>query len=524
MADIEFGGDAAVANAVLVDDALRLDDLAWDDRLDDLAWTQRTADDPDRYAASDPSDFHPPGLALPTVDPDGLSVPERVDALVQLQRIASRVAALEAELMVSLMGTSPVQREVLVLDRVTDEERTLTLTDEMREELALALRRSPGQVHEEVRVARLLATALPATRAALAEGFISARHARTIATQAERLGAASDSTDAAFVDACARLEHRVVERAGELTVPQTRDLARRAVESIDRDAARRRRLAQRREVDVRTYAEDDGIAVLYARLPAVDAARVRAAIDVRARADESLDRTAGQRRATALVELVCGSGKPAHGSLGDRPAGLEVGVVVDLRTLLGLADTPASLSAGQHWPIDISAIREVLERPDVPVTLRRLVCDPATGALLDRGRRTYQVTGALRAFLVARDRTCRFPGCGRSSAVCEIDHADAWDDGGRTDIANLGSLCVRHHQLKTHGDWQITSSGADGSCSWRSPLGQVADIPPRPVLPDPVLPDPELPDPEPEPPPTIPPRTLAPGSARHWLPHRRPPG
>ena len=31
-------------------------------------------------------------------------------------------------------------------------------------------------------------------------------------------------------------------------------------------------------------------------------------------------------------------------------------------------------------------------------------------SLLDHARRTYQVPQALRDFIVARDRTCRFPG------------------------------------------------------------------------------------------------------------------
>ncbi len=133
--------------------------------------------------------------------------------------------------------------------------------------------------------------------------------------------------------------------------------------------------------------------------------------------------------------------------------------------------------------------------PSVPVTLRRLVSDPVTGALVDRGRRSYQVTGPLREFLITRDGTCRFPGCGRRSDRCQMDHALPWEDGGRTDIENLGALCTRHHQLKTHGGWEITSSDADGSCRWRSPAGQVAAVPARPLLPPPEPP----PDPPPEP-------------------------
>jgi hypothetical protein len=82
------------------------------------------------------------------------------------------------------------------------------------------------------------------------------------------------------------------------------------------------------------------------------------------------------------------------------------------------------------------------------------------------------VPQALREFIVARDRVCRFPGCRRNAARCQVDHAIAWDDGGTTNPANLGALCIRHHQLKTLGGWDITSSDADGTCMWRSPHGR----------------------------------------------------
>lgn len=72
---------------------------------------------------------------------------------------------------------------------------------------------------------------------------------------------------------------------------------------------------------------------------------------------------------------------------------------------------------------------------------------------------------------MTRDRTCRFPGCMRRAAKCEIDHAQAWDAGGRTVRGNLGALCKRHHMMKTHAGWSIKVSAEDGSCIWVSPMG-----------------------------------------------------
>jgi hypothetical protein len=123
--------------------------------------------------------------------------------------------------------------------------------------------------------------------------------------------------------------------------------------------------------------------------------------------------------------------------------------------------------------VSAEAIRELLHRDETPAILRRLVLDPTTGALLDRGRRSYAVDGSLRAFITLRDGVCRFPGCQRAASRCQIDHATAWQDGGATDRDNLGPLCTRHHQLKTHARWDITQSAADGTCVWRSPIGRV---------------------------------------------------
>jgi hypothetical protein len=132
-------------------------------------------------------------------------------------------------------------------------------------------------------------------------------------------------------------------------------------------------------------------------------------------------------------------------------------------------------------PVSIDVVRELLADPDVAITMRRLVTDPATGHLLHYGRRTYQVSDRLREFLTARDQTCRFPGCSRKASRCQMDHAEAWHDGGETNLGNLGALCVRHHQLKTHAGWSIANSHPNGSCSWTSLQGRAYAHEPKPL-------------------------------------------
>jgi hypothetical protein len=198
--------------------------------------------------------------------------------------------------------------------------------------------------------------------------------------------------------------------------------------------------------------------------------------------------TIGERRVQALAQLVLGGAMggvtggdgAAAGGVGPRRAHLDL--VMDLPTFLALrdADSPGSVELRGAGPLSSDVVRDLLADPDVAVTIRRLVTDPITGHLLDYGRRTYEVPERLREFIIARDRTCRFPGCRRRADLSQIDHATPWDDGGQSNPANLGALCVRHHQLKTHAGWQITESKADGSCMWTSPHGRRYDHDPPP--------------------------------------------
>jgi len=448
--------------------------------------------------------------------PDDLLPDDAIDYLIELQRTQARLAALEARALVVVAGRTRRERQVLVHDSNGDEPsgaaRILTITDEAREELAAALHRSPAAVHEQLVTARLLTGPLTGTMAALSDGSITAFHARAIADEARRLSSAEGDAET-FTRDCGLVEARVLPRAHNLTVGATRRFARGAVLRVDAEGQERRRAAARKTIDVHMYAEDDGLAVLLARLPLAEATRVHAALDAAARnAFEEGGSTLGQRRAQALVYAVCGDASnddssitPASRSAScstsrsasrsasspasryssrSASAGVDISIVIEAGALLGITDLPATITGALGGPNTISAaaVRELLADPAVPTTLRRLLTDPVTGHLLDRGRTTYAVTGALRDFLAARDITCRHPGCTRPAARCQVDHAIEWADGGSTDIANTGLLCIRHHQLKTHGGWRILESRPDGSCTWQSPGGRSYDVDPPPLV------------------------------------------
>jgi hypothetical protein len=186
-------------------------------------------------------------------------------------------------------------------------------------------------------------------------------------------------------------------------------------------------------------------------------------------------RTMDMKRADALSEIAGIAVSLSADEAKSHRRSVSVNVTIDLPTLLGLKDNPGQLAGYGVLPAPI--MRALAGEGK----WRRFITDPNTGTLLDYGRDSYQPPQDLVDYLIARDRTCRFPGCRQSAARADIDHAEAWEDGGETSAANLGALCRRHHRMKTSGGWKLTSS-EDGSCNWESPDGHRYFVPARPVL------------------------------------------
>ncbi len=92
-------------------------------------------------------------------------------------------------------------------------------------------------------------------------------------------------------------------------------------------------------------------------------------------------------------------------------------------------------------------------RPDVTVVVKPVI--DLRQRLETAG---YQPTDRIRDHVIARDRTCVFPWCGRNARRCDLDHIVPFDHqhpdrGGPTATDNLAPLCRRHHRLKTKGRW-----------------------------------------------------------------------
>jgi hypothetical protein len=150
----------------------------------------------------------------------------------------------------------------------------------------------------------------------------------------------------------------------------------------------------------------------------------------------------------------------------------SIQVSVALSTLTGQDNQPAELDG--HGPIPAALARRLADDPTG--TWRRLVTDPL-GKLIDYGRTVYKPPAALRDFIIARDRTCRFASCNRPACRCEIDHIVSWEDGGLTNEPGLQALCCRHHHFKHENDWTVERR-ADGTTIWTNPAGQTFVVDP----------------------------------------------
>ncbi|WP_152530427.1 HNH endonuclease signature motif containing protein [Rhodococcus sp. JG-3] len=92
-----------------------------------------------------------------------------------------------------------------------------------------------------------------------------------------------------------------------------------------------------------------------------------------------------------------------------------------------------------------------------------IAADPTLGKSVGRDPLTdraliYRPDALTTAAVRLRDRHCRFPGCHRPAARCQIDHVIPFDHanplgGGWTTVNNLQCLCEYHHSVKTAGYW-----------------------------------------------------------------------
>jgi Domain of unknown function (DUF222) len=396
---------------------------------------------------------------LSLLDPATLSDAGRVDLLAALERQASWLAAVQQRALAALDAAAD--------DAVTDTDRDVAERF-TREQVGAALRLSPFTAERRLAVARQLATRLTDTAGLLARGEISYQHAARLAEAVEHLDA----------EVAAAVEQRVLPRAVTQTVGQFAKSVARAVLAADPGTAQARHeeAVEKRRVAITPMPE--GMAELWAWLPAEGATLIGCVLDSLASVKSPGEqRTCDQRRADVLVDVFARvlSDPDLPEQQGQRPA---IQVTVPVSTLLGVDDAPAELEG--YGPITAAVARRLAA--DSTGTWRRLVTDPLSGTLLDYGRCTYRPPANLRDFVIARDQQCTFPGCTRKARRCDLDHGVAWPGGG-TNACNLAPLCRRHHRAKHLAGWRWQRQ-PDGAYRWISPTGHEYVERPPPYPPD----------------------------------------
>ena len=425
-------------------------------------------------AATAPPDGSVAGL-VGGIDTAGLSEAGRVNYLQAVERLARWIESLRMAVLVEHIYPEPGPEEGPVN---TELERRGRVAD-----VAFVWEASENHVRNEACVAADLLRRERFGDAVqrLRQGKVSRWHLRILAELTEPL------TDAQAL----AVTQRVIDKAEDTTPGQFQRVCRRAVTRVEPEAIVQRHARAVADRQVRWWPELDGMATLQMRAPAPDVQAVFGALTLLAGPPSADDeRSVGARRCDALLQLCLDAVLPDfplehqlddqhgpgdhHGPTGRsrRHHGLvQAHIVIDLATLLGLADHPAELRGYGSIPAGLA--RDWLHEAD---TWRRLVTDPVTGHLLDYGPVVRFAPDTLRAFLTARDGTCSFPGCVRraDSDRTEMDHHPPWRDdgtGGSTSATQMAALCKHHHQIRTHGGWQIARRQA-GVTRWRSPTSR----------------------------------------------------
>lgn len=423
------------------------------------------------------------------IDPLTLNMSDRIDYLSAMERQSSWLQAAMQRAIVAVAGEEPGQSDG-IFSGVDEAER---------EDIASALRLSTNTAQRKIDVARTLVTHLPNTCSALATGEISPSHATVIAQ--ETAAAIRDGLGPAHIFKIeeAAIAHAEFHTPSQVASKVRSTLAKLAPEAFEEVVDRARDTRR-----VTCYNESDGLSTVVAILPAEDAQVVMKAIENFIHSQEAIEgdtRNIDMKRADALTSIatrsfgdlvgfpsfsLSGAGVASGAEVSDLRDGknskvllrhrrpITVNVTIDLPTLFGLAENPGQLAG--YGPIPPSVARALASDGK----WKRFITDPQSGALLDFGRQSYEPPQALVDFLLARDRTCRFPGCRQPATHGDLDHAQSWESGGKTSPENLGSLCRRHHRLKTHNGWKLESF-SDGSCVWTSPHGKTYKVPARSI-------------------------------------------
>jgi uncharacterized protein DUF222 len=342
-------------------------------------------------------------------------------------------------------------------------------------EVGAAMNMAPMAASRLVSHAEALDTRLPKVAALLADGTVDWRTVQLIIARTELVGD----------DLIAQVDELVATRISQWQCWSRRRIINTVdgiVRTVDPEAAKERRASSERDRYISVAAQPDGTAQVRGRITATAAAAFDRRLSELAMSVCAKDsRTVEQRRADALIALTEGRGLPCDCGHPECPARVtDDSQSHGVRTVLNVIASEATVTGDSEQPgylegfgvIDADMVRELADSATL-----QLVEEPT---VTPEEAVRYQPSAALERWIRCRDLTCRFPGCDRKAAICDIDHTTPFNhadptSGGLTVPRDLADYCREHHRLKTFhsgpGGWNDEQL-ADGTIVWTSPTGR----------------------------------------------------
>ncbi len=378
----------------------------------------------------------------------------------------------------------------------------------LRAEIALVLGTSEHRAERLMDLAFRTTTSYPNLMRRLKAGEINIQHAQVISDEGMLIPIGDDPV---LVERRAAYEQTTLEAALVETPTRLRPIARSLAEKWSDSPIETRHERARTGRRVTVCDAGEGMADLYAHLPAIEAYAIHDRLTRIAKAskqhvngapqapsstapdgstaDETSPRSLDHLRADALTDLLL-SADPFTLETGCSAEAIHariqliapVEIVEPVETVETTASTKDSREAGAaplpgelagYGPVDAGEIRKFITSS---TRFQKVRTNLGTGEVLSV--ENYRPNEEIRRRITARDRRCRFPGCRVPVPRCDLDHTKDAALGGPTSTDNLAALCRGHHTLKHHSEWSVRQE-PNGILEWTSPTGRThRDHPP----------------------------------------------
>ncbi|WP_300682968.1 HNH endonuclease signature motif containing protein [Nocardioides sp.] len=308
-----------------------------------------------------------------------------------------------------------------------------------------------------------LAWRFPETLAAVREGRVEVWRARQVAATLRGVPAEG----ARYVDeAIAPIAHRVgMARLRRMVV-----LAE-ILSDPDAAVARARAAAEGRAISVSGAGQPDGLADVFGRLDAADAADFEAAIQEVAAELATLDASSPDSEPEPLdVRRAKAVGVIARRQLAGSAEETPDAVTRVVHTYVHLTpDSPIAHIEAGNTLAPVERVAEWCRTAGTKVIIR-----PVLDLAESHTRDGYVPSETMREQAILINRTCVHPWCDRPARASDLDHITPYENQGppgQTTSTNLAPLCRHHHRLKTHSGWQYQHL-EPGIYLWTSPAGR----------------------------------------------------